>query len=234
MKIGAFLFSFVTMIQKNVIVPKTARYFQLGEVSNQTKDIWFVFHGYGQLANYFIKKFEVLNNGKNLIIAPEALHRFYWKDFTGRVGASWMTKEERNDEITDYINYLNIVFDEVLSVFENKQIKINVIGFSQGTATVCRWMANKKPEIKNLILWGGFFPHDLNFEQDKEYFNSSKPHILIGTNDEFYNLETIEKHRRMLVEKGFDSKFTHFEGKHEINEDVLLQLMETLQAKTPN
>ena len=92
------------MIQKNITIPKTARYFVLGEASEQIEEIWFVIHGYGQLANYFIKKFEVLNNGKNLIVAPEALHRFYWKGFDGKVGASWMTNVERLEEIADYIN----------------------------------------------------------------------------------------------------------------------------------
>ena len=218
------------MIQKNIIIPKTARYFVLGEASEQIEEVWFVCHGYGQLANYFIKKFEILNNGKNLIAAPEALHRFYLKDFTGRVGASWMTKEDRSEEIADYINYLDAVYKEVLSQFKNKKIKINVLGFSQATATVCRWLANKKPDINNLILWAGFFPHDLNFEKDKDYFNKIKPRILIGTEDEFYNLETIEKQKKILIEKEFNFEFTHFNGKHEIKEEILLQLIDSIRS----
>lgn len=215
------------MIQKNIIVQKTARYFVLGEITEQIEEVWIVCHGYGQLANYFIKKFEVLNNGKNLIIAPEALHRFYLKDFTGRVGASWMTKEERNEEIVDYINFLDAVYNEVLSQFKNKKVKVNVLGFSQATATVCRWAANKRPDISNLILWAGFFPHDLNFEKDKEYFNAIKPCVLIGTEDEFYNPEDIEKHKKALIEKDFNFDFIHFNGKHEIPEDILRQLIDS-------
>ncbi len=217
------------MIQKNITIPKTARYFVLGEVSEKIEEIWFVCHGYGQLANYFIKKFEVLNNGKNLIVAPEALHRFYWKDFNGRVGASWMTKEDRKEEITDYINYLDVVYTDVLSQFKNKKVKINVFGFSQATATVCRWVANKKPDINNLILWAGFFPHDLNFESDKDFFNKIKPHLLIGTEDEFFNLEAIEKHKKMLMEKDFNFEFTHFNGKHEIPEKILMELIDSFK-----
>ncbi len=219
------------IVQKNISVTKTARYFQLGEVSEQIEEVWFVGHGYGQLANYFIKKFEILDNGKRLIIAPEALHRFYWKDFTGRVGASWMTKEDRKEEIFDYVNYLDLVYTEILSQFEDRKVKINVLGFSQATATFCRWLSATKIEVENLILWGGFFPHDLDFEYDKNYFNSAKPHILIGTNDEFYDLVSIEKHLNMLSEKGINPEFTHFEGKHEIDKETLLRLVESFKVE---
>ena len=162
------------MIQKNIVVQKTARYFVQGEVTDQTEEVWFVCHGYGQLAKYFLKKFEILNDGKKLVVAPEALNRFYWQGFSGRVGASWMTKEDRLEEIDDYTNYLDSVFQEVLSEFNGREVRINILGFSQATATVCRWVASKKPEITNLILWAGAFPHDLNYEKDKSYLVTQK------------------------------------------------------------
>ena len=46
------------MEKKNISISKKARYFQLGKISEQTKTIWFVFHGYGMLSKYFIKKFK--------------------------------------------------------------------------------------------------------------------------------------------------------------------------------
>ena len=64
------------MQQKNISITKTARYFILGDASEKIEEVWFVCHGYAQLANYFIKNFEVLDNGKNLIVAPEGLSRF--------------------------------------------------------------------------------------------------------------------------------------------------------------
>jgi hypothetical protein len=91
------------MVKKNIIVTKTARYFISGEPSESIEQVWFVCHGYAQLANYFIRNFEILNDGKNLIIAPEGLNRFYWKGFSDRVVASWMTKEDREDDIKDYL-----------------------------------------------------------------------------------------------------------------------------------
>lgn len=216
------------MNQKNISVQKTARYFVLGEPSEQIKEVWFVLHGYGQLANYFLKKFEVLNNGFNLIVAPEALHRFYWQGFSGRVGASWMTKEDRLEEIKDYINYLNEVYDEVIAPFKRQKIKINVLGFSQGTATVCRWVTDKKAKVDNLILWAGIFPHDLNLEQEKTLLNDINSTIVMGDQDEFLTIDSVKKHIKELHEKGVNVQLTPFNGKHEIPSNELLLLAESL------
>lgn len=89
------------MIQKNnITVNRTADYYTLGDLSN-ANTIWFVLHGYGYLAKYFIKKFEPILSSSVAIVAPEALSRFYSNGvgYDGRVGASWMTKESREDEI---------------------------------------------------------------------------------------------------------------------------------------
>ncbi len=215
------------MFQKNIIVPKTARYFVLGEVSEKTEEIWIVCHGYAQLANYFIRNFEVLNDGKRVIVAPEGLHRFYWQGFSGRVVASWMTREDRLEDINDYCNFLDIVYNEVVSSL-NKAIKINVLGFSQGSATVLRWLSIKRPAVNNLILWGGTFPADINFEMDRAYFNSFKTYFVMGTNDEYISNAEVEEQEKILTNNKIDFKSIRFEGKHEIPSAVLLGLSKDL------
>ncbi len=216
------------MQQKNITVSKTARYFILSEATEQIETIWFVCHGYAQLANYFIKNFEILNNGKNLIVAPEGLHRFYWKGFSDNVVASWMTKEDRNEDIKDYINYLNMVYEEVLQLFKNRKVKINVLGFSQGTATVCRWVVNKKSGINNLILWAGAFPNDMNFEMDQELFTKIKTYIVIGDTDDFINEQQVKEHEQLLLNNKLSFELIRFKGKHEIHQETLLQLANIL------
>jgi predicted esterase len=216
------------MKQKNITISKTARYFILGEVSEQIETVWLVCHGYGQLANYFIQNFKVIDNGKNLIVAPEGLHRFYWEKFSGRVVASWMTKEDRAEDIKDYVNYLDAVYAEVLSGFKNKKVKINVLGFSQGAATVCRWIANKKSKIDNLILWAGPFPDDMNFEMLRAVFNNINTFIVIGDNDEFITEQQVKEHNQLLISNKINFELIRFNGRHEIDDEALLQLMNRL------
>src|SRR5438309_1661873 len=56
--------------------PRTARYFTLGSPQGAT-DVWFVCHGYGQLASRFLERFRALESERRCILAPEGLSRFY-------------------------------------------------------------------------------------------------------------------------------------------------------------
>jgi predicted esterase len=212
------------MIQKNIAVQKTARYFVLGEASENIECVWFVCHGYAELANYFLKKFDLLNDGKTLIVAPEALNRFYWMGFSGRVGASWMTKEDRETDIADYIAYLNTVYSEVMQTLGNKKVKTVAFGFSQGTATVGRWVANKKSPIDQLILWAGNFPHDVDLQKEQVLINQMKPILVYGDEDEFMTADTIKKNTDLFTNNYIAHTLIHFNGKHAIHQETLLEI----------
>ena len=105
------------MLTHHLSVPRTARYHVLGAMSQGLREIWIVCHGYGQLAARFLSWFAPLDDGTRLIVAPEALSRFYLDDRPGaihtesRVGATWMTREDREHEITDYVRYLDVLHD---------------------------------------------------------------------------------------------------------------------------
>ncbi len=219
------------MKQKNIIIPKTARYFTLGEASGETETVWFVCHGYGQLANYFIQNFHAFDLTKNLVIAPEGLHRFYREKFSGRVVASWMTKEDRNEDITDYVNYLDAVYTEVLSELKREKLKINVLGFSQGTATVCRWLAHGKSKADALLLWAGAFPADMDFDLSKIIFDRLKIYMIVGDADGFISEEEVKKQQEFLNQHNVTYKLVRFHGKHEIPEETLLKISLELEAK---
>ncbi len=214
------------MQQKNITIPKTARYFVLGEPSEEITTLWFVCHGYGQLANYFIRNFEVLESKNTLIVAPEGLHRFYWEKFSGRVVASWMTKENREDDIIDYVNYLDLLYQEVLGSLKNKNVKIIVFGFSQGVATVCRWIANKKSPVHHLVLWAGSLPQDLDFPQDLT--TSFKTYFVAGDADEFIKEDQVAAYEQLLHEKKLSIEIIRFQGRHEIHEPTLRELAKRL------
>src|SRR5688500_17677253 len=137
------------------------RYYSLGDTANP-KQIWFVLHGYGQLASFFIRKFSVLGEHDIRVIAPEGLSRFYRHDTedrmrTGdmRVGASWMTRENRLTDICNYIEFLNAVYQKEAP---QKNVPVTVLGFSQGAATATRWVLDGTIPFNRLILWAGILP----------------------------------------------------------------------------
>ena len=212
------------MKKHQITVQKTAHYVTIGELNEQTENIWFVIHGYGQLAEYFIKKFKVLDDGKTIIIAPEALSKFYLKEFSGRVGATWMTKYERDSEITDYINYLNHLYATVLEEIDGNNLKINILGFSQGTATVARWCMNGTIKYDRLILWAGYFGNGIEDVIDVTKLTNKEVVLCYGKDDEFLvKIDTLQYEKD--IQKAIPHVQIHtFEGGHTINEDLLLKI----------
>lgn len=214
------------MQKHQLTVSKTARYFTLGELNENTENVWFVIHGYGQLAEYFIKKFNILDDGTTFIIAPEAISRFYLNGFNGRVGATWMTREERENEIADYINYLNLLYDTVLSENKNKYFKINILGFSQGTATVARWCMDEHINYDRLILWAGYFGNGIQDVINPEKVAEKEVMVCYGKQDEFLKQIDIQQYENDIRAVIPHVRVQTFEGGHTIDEDLLKKILE--------
>jgi len=211
------------MIYQNISVSKTARYYLSKEISDKIKSVWFVLHGYGQLAEEFIRNFEAISNDYTLVVAPEALNRFYWKGFDGRIGATWMTKEDRLNEIKDYINFLDMVYIEIMKNYSDKTVKVSVLGFSQGTATACRWLVNSKVKVDKLILWGGTIPPEINTEVSIKILEASNLSIVIGDKDEFIEENLVGLEIKRLNQNKLFYQLIRFDGKHEIKPEILRQ-----------
>lgn len=203
----------------NITVSKTANYYTLGNVKT-AKTIWFVLHGYGYLAEFFIKKFEPILNNETCVIAPEALSRFYLNGFSDRIGASWMTKHQRIEEIEDYSNYLQSLYETILTENNNNYTKINIVGFSQGGATACRWLASKNVWCTNFILWASVFPDDINFNFIKPNTNTT---LIYGNQDEFLTEERVALLRKQIEDSKIDVNVITFDGKHDIPKEVLVE-----------
>lgn len=195
-------------------VTKTARYFTAGNPT--ASKVYILLHGYGMLANAMIEKLQLEEDTDCFYIAPEGLSRFYWKGFDGNVVASWMTKEDRQDEINDYIKYLNLLFNEF--DFSNKSI--NILGFSQGVATMSRWLIQTKFKIDKLIFWAGEPPADIDYTL---IFNSvKKAYFVYGNLDVFINEIQLEIIKQRL--KSVAIEYVSFEGKHELNQTLFQEI----------
>jgi len=195
---------------------KTQRYFTHGDLKKTTK-LLIVLHGYGQLAEHFIRKFHQLPENY-YIVAPEAMHHFYLNGSSGRVGASWMTKENRINNITDNNEYLNNLVDFLQT--ENEFSELLVLGFSQGGATAARWNAQRK-DIDQLILWASIFPPDL---EESSFSNSKNGTFVIGKQDEFYDAVAQDKEINKYRSLGFE--IVVYDGKHDIDADTLKNLLD--------
>lgn len=215
------------MTEHKLTVPRTARYYTQGTLSGNIRDLWIVCHGYGQLGRFFIRHFGVLDDGKTLVVAPEALSRFYLDGFSGRVGATWMTKEDRLSEIEDQAAYLDLLLAEQLSQLPT-DIRVTVLGFSQGGATVCRWLATRQVPAHRLVLWAASFPEDIDFEAGKAAFQNLPVAVVYGTEDQFITPEKLEQKRLLMRQLNILPQVYTFEGGHTIHPETLLAVQSGL------
>ena len=200
-------------------VPRTARYEVRGD-AEAAREAWFVLHGYGQLAADMLAACAGLAAPHRLLVAPEALSRFYLRGGRGAVGASWMTREERADEIADQLALLDAIAARELRPAHSPC----VLGFSQGVAAACRWVARGAPLARRLVLWAGDVPPDL----DLALLRARLPHLRVdlvrGERDEAVGAAVFAEGLRRLQRAGIDALPHVFAGGHELDAQTLARL----------
>jgi len=217
------------MDQQEVSFKFKARYYKIGDINDRTRQVWFVLHGYGQLAAYFIRKFSVLPEQHVCVIAPEGLSRFYLSDFTpgtgrrnDRVGATWMTKENRLMDIENYLTYLDSIYQHEVA---GTKIPVSLLGFSQGSATASRWALSKNISFERLILWAGIFPPDMDFQSAHDVLKEKKVTVVYGMKDPFLSDDRFAEMRLIASKLGVPVEELFFEGGHEIDAPTLLKFV---------
>jgi predicted esterase len=216
--------------EHHIQVQRTARYYTIGEPGPATRDIWFVCHGYGQPAVDFIREFETIASPTRVIVAPEALSRHYiptepgYHSAEAKVGASWMTREDRQTEIADYVSYLDALYDEITSKVNRQDVTVDVLGFSQGGATASRWVTLGRSRIHRLVLWGAFLASDVDLDQAAKFFRDAKLTIVYGKKDNYTSEKMIKGYQTLLKEKTIPFELVTFDGGHRMDRGTLKSL----------
>ncbi len=210
-------------------VQRTVRYYTLGGSNGAPRAIWFVIHGYGQLAGEFIRYFSDIAEDDVLVVAPEAMNRYYLvaPDKPARdrpVGATWMTREDRESEIADYVEYLDTLYNEVAADATNFGARVNVIGFSQGTATATRWATHGRATLHRLILWGGLIPPDTDLTHGHSALRHTALTLVLGSHDHYVDDKLLAAEQARLDKARITYDVIRFDGGHAIDRRVLPQL----------
>lgn len=218
------------MKEHHLEVRRSARYYTLGPLDETVSQVWIVCHGFAQLAGRFMRHFATLDDGTRLIVAPEALNRFYVEQTPGphgpdsRVGATWMTREDRLAEIHDYVGYLDALCVSIFATIPRERATLTVLGFSQGVATACRWAAQGQTRPDHLILWAERIPPEIDLGAGAEELAAiPRLSVVAGLKDlEAQRVLPLEKER--LVRLGLRHSIHSFDGGHQIDEETLRML----------
>ena len=222
------------MTVRSISAVKTARYVVLGPEDGPADEVWVACHGYGQLATYFGRHFRAVERPGRLVVVPEALSRFYVGALSGRdrqVGASWMTREAREDDIADVVRYLDDVFVAACARADADPEIVPLVGFgfSQGAATVSRWLAlspllaRRAERARRLILWGGTLAHDVEWARERWLANAGVT-LVAGNRDGYATPGRVRQQEADLRALGIPVEAIEFAGEHRLHAPTLRQL----------
>lgn len=198
---------------RHLSVPRTARYYTAGGEAG-ARAVWFCLHGYSMLARRFLRWLRPAESPHRLLVAPEALNRYYKDHVTRKVGATWMTSEDRLAEIADYVRYLDLLLDEITRELDAPAVEVHA--FSQGAATACRWTAFGRVRPRRLVLWGGLVPPDLDLAEHGARLSGAGLTLVIGDRDEFLPEERVAGEAARLEQAGVRFALRRFRGGHTI------------------
>ena len=203
----------------------------LGSPAADLREVWFVCHGHGQLAARFLARFLPLESDHRLFIAPEALSRYYLSPpIAGPhapgtpVGASWMTVEDRESEIDDYVGYLDLLHERIFSIVERAKVSLWALGFSQGVSTLARWVARGSVAPDRVVLCSGMLPAELDDVGAKRLAQRSPLTVTFGDADEYASADRVHSEETKLNQLGIPYEMVRFKGGHTITPELLEKL----------
>jgi len=203
---------------------KTARYSTFGADPSKAKFFWFALHGSKMTCEQMLYKFADFDPDEHLVVAPEALNRFYFDGFGGDVVASWMTKRDRLSEIEDFSNYLTQLYQLFTNQLPNNCRKI-ILGFSQGGTTMYRWLHARKIEADFLIPYSCWIPEDIDLEKSKTQLNDLTTKYTYGLQDQFLTEENIAKVKGVIARNKLEIEILPYEGDHRVSKQQLKMLL---------
>lgn len=208
--------------EKEISYKSTNSYSTLNNLTEGTKNVWFVCHGMSYLSRYFLKYFKELNPEDNYIIAPQAQSKFYIQPAFKHVGASWLTKENTINETENVMRYFDAVLEaEKISNDKN----IIVVGYSQGVSVAMRYIRSRQLYCSQLVLMSGGIPKEL-VADDFKFLRDTKITMIYGTEDEFLNAERIQLESNRIADLfGDKATIIPFEGKHIVNVELINNLV---------
>ena len=202
-----------------LMVPRSARFVTSGSHVD-VDDVWILCHGYGQLASELLGQAHVLERPRRLIVAPEALSRFYHEDHE-TIGASWMTREDRDAEMSDYVRYLDLLENQLFETMDRATVCLTLLGFSQGVATAARWACRSQPKLDRLVLWGSTLPPELNDEASLSPLKRTHLVLVGGSRDHFLDGSSRHRQRQLLNRHQIHFEERAFNGGHRLDDETL-------------
>jgi predicted esterase len=207
-----------TPAYRSLVVSRHARVAIVGDPA-AAREAWLVLHGHGMLARGILHWFRAAERAGRVLVAPEALSRFYAVLTEGKrvVGASWATREDLANELDDQFAYIDRVVREIIP----PGIPLQVHGFSQGVSVGARWCVRSTRQIARLVCWAGILPADVSAVALKRKLGAEPLDLVVGDRDARVLPERVEEDAARLQAAGVEVRLHRFAGGHVVDTEML-------------
>jgi predicted esterase len=211
---------------------RTGRYAVIGAEPAEARRVWIALHGYGQLAPRFLRPFDGVVPADTCVVAPEGLSRFYREmpkvdgSHLQKTGATWMTREQREDDIADTMRWLDVLYDDIVGPRELEAF--GVLGFSQGVATATRWLASRHLRPDAFVVWAGELAKDVDRSRLTSHLAQTAVTLVAGERDQFVSAESRAHALAEIRAWHPAARGVTFDGEHHLDAAVLRDLLHDL------
>jgi predicted esterase len=216
-----------------LLVPRPVRLRWAPPPGPATRQCWVVLHGYGERVDVIQARTRWPHAADRCWAFPEGPHRFYLeaaapdRPHTEQpVGASWMTRDLREQDIAANHAYLDQVVARARAQAPGALVAI--LGFSQGAATALRWAAARTaagdPPAR-VVLWGSLLPPDVPLGPGSPV--AALPLTLVcGTRDRWVSDARFGAEVERVRSAGLRPEVHRFEGGHRLDDATFARVVE--------
>jgi len=134
-----------------------------------------------------------------------------------------MTREDRLSDIEDNVEYLDALHAHVLASLGGASPTFTALGFSQGVATVARWLERTSVHVDRALLWGSTIPADVDLAASPA-LRAARLTSIAGSADEHATPDMLASQDVRLTTNGIAYERVSFNGSHRIDRDLLGRL----------
>jgi predicted esterase len=133
-----------------------------------------------------------------------------------------MTREDREAEIADQVEYLDALHAHVTALRGGEPATVRVLGFSQGVATAVRWVLAGSVVPDEMIIWAGNAPIELDDQATR--LAGMRLTLVTGERDALVEWASVEATAAKLSARGLDVRLLRFDGGHRLDDHTLREI----------
>ncbi len=107
---------------------------------------------------------------------------------------------------------------------ENDALRVTAMGFSQGTATICRWVGRGSVRPARVVLWGGPLLPDEELAEVAERLAETRFTLVVGTRDRYVGAAALQREIGRFKAFRIPHDVITFDGGHRLDGGILRHL----------